>query len=135
MEQLLIAALLADVGIAALVAKRINWLARPPASALPAITLQVVSAQRDYGFKNENPLVRYRVQLSIWATSYLTTTQIRDAVLAFANGLTGTPFPRPELLSELDLHDAGDTPSPGAQPSPAIYAKHLDLEVTHRPAS
>lgn len=135
METLLVAAMLADAGLAALVAKRINWVARPQGAAVPAITLQVISAVREYPFANVNPLVRYRVQVSVWATKYLQTCQIRDAVLAFANGLTGNPFPRPELLLEPDFFEAGGPPQAGADQLPDLYAKHLDFEVIFRPAA
>lgn len=135
METLLVAAMLADAGLAGLVGERINWVARPRGDGLPAITLQVISALREYSFANVDPVVRYRVQVSAWAQTYLVTTQLRDAVLAFANGLTGTPFPRAELKLEVDNFEPGQAPPPGGSSLPNLYVKHLDLEVIHRPTT
>ncbi len=82
MQGALRARLLAAAPVTALVAQRISWVDRPQASALPSITLQVISDERPQHMKDFNDLRDARVQIDCWALSYASASAIKEAVIA-----------------------------------------------------
>jgi hypothetical protein len=84
MQGALRARLLAATPLTALVAQRIYWVERPQSSALPAITLQVVSDPRPQHLKGFQPLRETRVQMDVWGTSSAQNSAITEALIAAA---------------------------------------------------
>ena len=76
------ARLLAAAPVTALVAQRIYWVERPQSSALPAITLQVITELRDQHMQGFDGLTMSRVQLDAWALSFGSAKAIAEAALA-----------------------------------------------------
>ena len=69
MEEALIARLL-SYGPTALVGQRINWLVRPEAEGLPAITAQVTDASTEYNHGGRSDLQYPHVQFDCWGKTY-----------------------------------------------------------------
>jgi hypothetical protein len=82
MEEDLVARLLANAGLSALVGVQINWLDRPQAGALPAVTLQMISPGRDYTYAGALNTAATRVQGDSWGRSYLEAKQVSRALVA-----------------------------------------------------
>lgn len=61
---------------------RVYWVDRPQTSALPAVTLQVVSDPRPQHLKGFNTFRRTLVQIDCWASTYATAAALKEAVLA-----------------------------------------------------
>lgn len=62
--------------------QRVYWVDRPQASALPAVTLQVVNEPRSQHLKGFNPTQQDSVQIDCWASTYGTAKALKEAVLA-----------------------------------------------------
>ena len=85
MEEALTARLLAVAPLTDLVADFVNWVARPGELAEDgpaALTMQMISAGRDYHFQGAIALHRPRIQFDSWALDYLTAKKVRRAVVA-----------------------------------------------------
>jgi hypothetical protein len=82
MEEDLVARLLANTSLAALVGNRIVWIERPQGQALPSVTLQVISAGRDYHMKGASGLAGTRVQIDCWGASYASAKAVSRALIA-----------------------------------------------------
>jgi hypothetical protein len=107
MEGALRARLLAAAPITALVAQRVYWVDRPQASALPAITLQIIDEDRAQHMQGFHGLQRVVVQVDGWASSYGQGKALKEAIVdaltpaATANGIRfDRAFVRARDLSE-----------------------------------
>lgn len=129
MEEALRTFLLANAGLAALVGTRITWLTRPQGSALPAVTLQVVSAGRGYTMQGREGLVGRLVQMDCWATSYASMKATERALVAALDGLKTDPFQGAFIESDGESHEAGDAAD--AQGSTDYFRARLDVRVWH----
>lgn len=74
--------LLANNAITAAVGARVNWVTRPQASALPAITLQTISDERPQHLKGSDGARDTRVQVDVWATKHSVALAIARSVIA-----------------------------------------------------
>lgn len=113
MEEALRAGLLADAGMAARVGTRVTWVRRPQASALPAVTLQVISAERDRSQAGQTGLGMVRVQADCWGATYedakRTAREVEHAALALSRTTrAGVRFQTIVVDSERDGFDAGE---------------------------
>jgi hypothetical protein len=61
---------------------RIYWNDRPQASALPAVTFQIISDLRPQHLKGFDELRDTTVQIDCWATKYADAAALKEAVLA-----------------------------------------------------
>jgi hypothetical protein len=68
----------------------IAWDLRPQGSALPALSLSVVSEPLDYTFGGEVDLRQTRVQCDIWAATKPEALAVEGAFLPVVSGFTGT---------------------------------------------
>ena len=107
MEGALRSRLLAAAPVTALAAQRIYWVDRPQATALPAITLQIIDENRAQHMGGFQGLQMATVQVDIWATTYAQGKTLKEAVIAALvpeitiNGVTfGRAFVRARDLSE-----------------------------------
>ena len=111
MEEALIARLLADSGVAAVVGTRVFPGARPQASALPAIVLNRISGGPEYADDGEVGLEQGRIQIDCWAATYSEAKLLARAVTAclsaFEGTVGGTTFQFIALDIERDLREGG----------------------------
>jgi hypothetical protein len=136
MEEDLVAKLLADEGLAALVGARIYWLDRPQADALPSITLQVISPGRTYTYAGATGLNGPRVQVDCWGASYLSAKQIARALVAAIEAPAtqgGTWFSAAFLESASDLPPE-DLPAKQPGGTSKVYRVTMDFIIWNAPA-
>lgn len=69
-------------GVAALAGSRVAWVQRPQGEALEAITLQVISDQREQHLKGFDPIRETRVQIDCWSASHVGAQALAEAVIA-----------------------------------------------------
>jgi len=128
LEESLTALLLADAGVAALVATRVTWLTRPQASALPAIVLQLISGIPVDSDEGDSGLVASRVQIDCWATSPLDAKKTIRAVKQLLSGKpaqhSGTEF---QGIFTEDERDAVEETHGGQ----TVYRTGLDILIWH----
>lgn len=80
-EEALVARLLAVADISAILGNKINWVARPEGTGLPAITLTVVSDPFEYTHDGRDDWQQMRVQFDFRALQYITTKQLSRLTL------------------------------------------------------
>lgn len=123
------AALRARIVGATAAADRVYWVDRPQGTALPSITLQVISG--DYPQTHEGMQVTRdpRVQMDVWGNSYGEAKGIMDAAIAeltpedTGNGIF---FERMRFENERDGLERLETKN--------VYRRGIDLIVWHHPA-
>jgi hypothetical protein len=106
------ARLLAASPITALVAQRVYWMSRPQGSALPAITLQTISDEREQHMKGFHGVQSARVQVDVWGETYGSVRDIANKVIAAlvpANTANGIRFDRGFVDSIRDLGERTET--------------------------
>lgn len=79
MEEALLAHLVANGGVRALVDDRIEWAVR---GTIPCVALHLISSPPDTTLAGQSGLVQARVQVDCWADSYLKAKQIGAAIIA-----------------------------------------------------
>ncbi len=82
--------LLADAGIAALVAARAYPLRLPQKAVFPAIVLQRISGVRYAHLRGSGSLARPRFQVDCWATTHLGAAQLGSRCRVRLAGFAGT---------------------------------------------
>lgn len=128
MEEALIAILLADDDLAALVGSKIHWLRRPQKQALPSVTLQTIGGPRTNHTEGADSIVGYRVQVDCWASTFAGAKACARAVEA---AVSGKRFPAQATnIHGVFVLDANDS-FEGEEPE-AIHRSRLDLRVWHR---
>lgn len=126
METALRSRLLADGPVAALVRDRISWGVRPQGSALPAVVLTTVLADRSQHMGGFDGYRRTRMQVDCYAMSKATAVELREAVLAVLvseGAASGVTFLRPQNISVLERGEQAE--------SGFIFREMIDLEVWH----
>lgn len=127
MEEALVAQLLANAGVAALVANRITWDLRDENGALPAIVLQLVDAPPDYTLKRRTGFIAALIQADCWAGNGKAAKDVADALVAALDGL-GDPFTQPGLVGRR-RRDAFRTEAPQTGGSAKLHRTSLDVRV------
>ena len=131
MEEDLRARLLADAGLTARVATRVDWVERPKATGLPAITLTLISRVLEWTYNGASSLVASRIQVDVWgvtAKDVITIARLLPAIL-FEPATQGTTrFAR----AFLDLEQDGGTEE--IVTGTLIYRRILDFTLWHSPA-
>ena len=111
MEEAIIARLLADAGVAAIVGTRVFPGMRPQGSALPAAVLNRISGGPLYADDGEVGLEQARIQIDCWADTYTAAKKLARAVTACLSAFDGTvgttTFEFIELDIERDLQEGG----------------------------
>lgn len=87
MEEALVAHLLADAALGALVDDRITWAVRPQGSALPALVLTRIDSLPDYTMAGPSGLVSSRIQVDSWAVIYAAAKEAARAAEAVLSGV------------------------------------------------
>jgi hypothetical protein len=111
MEEAIIIRLLADGGVAAIVATRVFPGSRPQGSELPALVLNRISGGPLYADDGEVGLEQGRIQIDCWAATYTEAKLLARAVTASLSAFDGTVgttvFEFIELENERDLREGG----------------------------
>lgn len=81
-EGALRARLLAAPAVTALVAQKVYWEERPQSTPLPAITLNLVSDERDQHLGGFQTVLDALLQVDVWALSFASKKAIKEAVIA-----------------------------------------------------
>lgn len=108
---------------------------RPQASALPSVTLQLISEPTDALMKGENSLRASRVQVDCWSASRGEADAIADAVRAARperEVIGSTDFRRAyvdDVSSRIDTADGRES-----TPQGTIFRTRIDLIIWWRPA-
>jgi hypothetical protein len=79
----------------------------PNAPTLPALTMQIVGSQITNAAFNARGIIKYRIQVDCWATTYADASNLRDALVPVLDGFTGplgdgTFVQSTQLLQHLD---------------------------------
>jgi hypothetical protein len=111
MEEAIIAKLLADSGVTAIVQARVFPVSRPQGTALPAVTVTRVSGGPEYADDGEAGLEEARIQIDCRADTYQAAKLLARAVTASLSAFQGTvgatTFQDIELDIERDLRESG----------------------------
>lgn len=112
-EQGLVAELLADSGVSAVVGTKVHPGAIPQGQSLPAIVYNRISTPRDVALGGPVNVVGIRFRIDCWHTSYASVKALAAAVRSALNGLA---FSSPRQL--------------GSEPVDAVYlVEEQDLAV------
>lgn len=126
MEEALVAYLLADTSLAALVGARIHWVRSPQGTVSPRIVLYRIAGARDMRMKGPTGLVASRVQCDCIGTSYGSAKATARALEARLSGYSGTRsnvvFQGAFLVGERD--DFFDTETPDK-----LFRTSLDFNI------
>ena len=121
--------LIGDSAIAALAGTRVYPVLLPQAPTLPAITYQFVSGFREPGLDGPPGLNRARVQLDCWASTYMESEALANAVRlaldGFQGGVGGSPARQVQgifFAAERDLYE----------PDAIAYRRSVDYHVTYQ---
>lgn len=130
MEEELIAFMLADVGIAALVSTRIHWRERPQGGGLPDIILHNLGGPVDYHMQGPSGLNQSRIQIDCWSNvSLAQSLAVKRAVEASLSGLRATMSGIEIQGMFIDAYnDAFDV---AAEASEQYYRHRLDFLCFH----
>ena len=127
MGEALIAKLLADSGVLALVATRVYPGVRPQAEPLPAIVYNMISANPSYSDDGEDGIEEARIQLDCWGVTYSSAKTVARAVKAalsaFGGTVSGVRFRYITLGLEHDIQE------PGANSASYPFRTSLDFIV------
>ena len=130
MEEAIIARLLADPGVTAIVGTRVHPGSVPQGTALPAIVFNRVDGAPLYSDDGEAGLETERVQIDCWSDSYSEAKRlaraVRASLSAFAGTVAGVAFQNILLDAERDLRERGS----GAESYP--FRTSLDFIIWHQ---
>ncbi|MGH6862467.1 MAG: DUF3168 domain-containing protein [Phyllobacterium sp.] len=110
MEEFLTSRLLSSAGVTAHVSNNIYWGRAPQGILAPFVVLQRISGIRDYTMQRASGYVSSRVQVDVYASTYLESKTTARAVIAELSGHRGGPIQGIFIDSERDLPatDAGE---------------------------
>jgi hypothetical protein len=117
------------VALATAAAARVYWVDRPQGTALPSITLQIISGDHPYTYSGLEQTRDPRVQLDVWGANYGEAKSIMDALISgLSVGETndGIVFEPARFENERDSLERLETMN--------VYRRGIDLIVWHHPA-
>ncbi|MEW7009491.1 tail completion protein gp17 [Lentilitoribacter sp. EG35] len=130
MEEALIALLLADSGLAALVGSRVFIGQRPQnKSDLPAVLLSKVSAPRDYHMAGPSNLIQSRFQCDCYGDDYRSAKLTARALMSVVNGYKGTQSGVVVQLISIDGERDGNETESAADRH--LFRTSIDLLIWH----
>ena len=129
MEEALVAYLLADTALAALVATRIYWVEKPQAVVNPVMVLTRISGNRNYHMLGAANFVESRVQFDCDGLTYASAKGVARALRDRLSGFRGTQgtiaFYGCFLESERDTFDEAPT-------TDKLFRTSLDFIIHHK---
>lgn len=133
MEEALVAYLLANAGLTALVGDRINWSTRPQGSIVPALALTKVGGVRGYTMRGPDGLIEARVQVDCWGRTFGEAKRASRAVIAAMHGIKGVHggvrFQSAFVDGERDGFDSGSNVQTGS--AERLFRTSLDFIIWH----
>jgi hypothetical protein len=126
METALRARLLADAGVLALAATRVDWGVRPQGTTAPCIVMTVVSDSRSQHMAGFDGFRATRVQIDCYALKKADAVALREAVITALVGealQSGVSFLRAFINSVLDRGEQTETGF--------IHREMIDLQLWH----
>lgn len=127
MEEGIVARLLTDSGVAALVSDRVYPVSVPQASPMPAIAYVRISGQPVYTSDGESGLASARLEIDCWGETYTSAKQVARAVIESLSAWFGTSasivFQFVLLDTERDFREGG------SNNSEYLFRTNLDLIV------
>ena len=124
MEEALVALLLADTSLSALVGMRIHWGVRPQGEALPGVTLFRTDGADQPTYAGPDGLGDSHVQADCWAETYASAKAVARALKAAAAGRHGATLKGVFVQSERDTQEH--------VPPALIFRVSIDLRVLHQ---
>ena len=133
MEKALRAALLANVGVAAIIGvpEQIAWGRLPQGQDLPYIALNRLDGGYSYTQAGRVATITPLVQIDCWAASYEGAARLAAAVKAAIDTRTAAPWQGVFLIDERADDEAGDGPDAGGATD--FDRTSLDVRVTWSP--
>lgn len=132
MEEQVIAQLLNDQAVSAIVGSRVFPGRRIQAGDLPAVVFQVISQMPGYDDQGEIGLTDSRIQIDCWAATYTEAKELSRAVTELFSGAFfdagGTEF------QYTQLNGARDLPESGSNAADYFYRVMLDFSLLHSPS-
>ena len=139
MEDTFVAMIQAQAPVTALIGSGVNArcfpVTLPQDPTFPCMTYQIISGPRDYTQEGADGVVRFRVQLSLYGSTYAQAKALRDALETSLSGLYNQSFGSPAvkvkgvfLTNERDTYEQALAQLPPGSP----YRKTVDLMVTLR---
>lgn len=126
----LIAFLLAQAGITALVETRIYPVQRPQGSEFPAIVLQRISGAPESDDDGNSGIAVNRVQVDCYALSYRAVSEIAAAI---ATALSGRAFTHGATeFQSVTTEDESDTTEMSADGKTPIFRTRFDFMIWHK---
>lgn len=128
MEESLVAWLLADTALVALVEQRIHWSVLPQGGTGPSVALHRITGIRDYHMQGPSGLVRSLVQIDCWAPVYGDAIAVSRAV---RNSLSGVGRDDIETFQFVSLLNERQDFDSGAETAERFHRVSLDFELWH----
>lgn len=128
-EERLCYLLSSDALIASMVSRRIYPNIIPERAAMPAITYQQISGDRDHDMDGAEGYVTGRFQINCWDSSYGGAKDLSDIVRMALDGYSG--LVSTHYIQRIFLMDEGDMPEvePELNSTRIRYGKRLDFEI------
>lgn len=126
MEETLVALLLAEPSVKALLGTRLNWGRAPQGGGNAAYAvLQRIDGDRDYTMQRASGYVRSRVQVDVYSTTYTTTKKAARVIIKATSGRKVGIFQGITIDAERDL--------PAADPGEVtnLFRTSIDLIIHH----
>ncbi|HEY3694063.1 DUF3168 domain-containing protein [Phenylobacterium sp.] len=121
MEELLVAYLLANAGLAALAGTQIKWAVLPQGGTLPAVAMIEAGARRTRSLDGRDKLTGYRIRFSCWGETFASAVATKRALIVALDGLRAAPFRGVDLQGDMpSLVDAA-TDGPAASNGSDIF--------------
>lgn len=120
------ARLLQAGAVTAIAGNRVNWVTRPQLSALPALTLQVISDPRPQHLKGFDGARDTRLQIDAWASGHgIAVALAAAAIAALASPATisGKRFGRAQVDGPRDLGEEVN--------GSFVHRQSVDLTIRH----
>ena len=133
MEEALVALLLADVPLAALVGDRINWNVYPQGKVNPAIRLSLVAGGRFYTANRADGLVSSVVQMDARASTGAGALAVKRRLVELLSGkaVTQDGIAFTAFFLRAERGSAGEA----GQGGPLYHVESLDFDVWWKPAT
>lgn len=130
MEEDLIARLVADAGVSAVVGEAVSWFARNRIDAYPALILSMISPGRDYDHGGADGLDSPRIQFDCYGTTDEQTVALKRAVIACMEQAATVGDTRfwPAFLETETMFNEGEQETDGGTP---LFRIALDFTFHH----
>jgi hypothetical protein len=129
MEEDLIAQLLPQPALSAVIGRELTWSIRNPGGSLPALVLHLISGRPDYTTKGASGLTPYLIQMdALGATAAEALAVKRGLVLAL--GQLGRPFLGVGFVED-ERADFSHDAEPDAGGATDLFRQSLDVRLWH----